>query len=161
MFRLSLAPANESQVRFWRIATGVTFAAGGGASIAAIVPEIKNALPEGMIVEQFTHMAVAIALVAGLPLLFFPRVVSIALAQSGVATSIMFLVYSLLGAFPPSYLTFARVLIGIVALVLVILFSSGLAFYYREKSWSDLGVGILLLILFIFLWLYPVTHPLK
>jgi hypothetical protein len=161
MFRLSLAAADSGKVAFWRVATGVTFGAGGGVSIAAIVPKIQKALPAGMIVDQFTHMAVAVSIAAGLTLLFFPRVVSVSLAQAGVATSIILLGYSVLGAFPPSYLAFVRVLIGIIACVLLILFSSSLIFFYRQRSWSDLILGIVLLILFGFLWTYPLTHPLK
>lgn len=161
MFQFSLAPANKSKVRFWRITTGVTFTAGGGTSIAAIVPKIKEALPEGMIVEQFTHMAVAVALAVGLVLLFFPRVLTVSLAQLGVATSIMLLVYSVLGAFPSSFLTFVRILIGLIALVMLILFSGGLTFFYRQKAWSDFFLGIVILVPFAFLWIYPMTHPLK
>lgn len=73
------------------------------------------------------------------------------LAQLGVATSIMLLGYSVLGAFPPNFLTFVHVLIGIVALVLLVLFSSGLIFFCRQKSWFDLILGIVLLIPFVIL----------
>ncbi len=159
MFPLHLAPANKKEVLFWRIATGITSTAGGGTSIAALVPRIKDALPSGMIVEQYTCMALAVALVAGLPLYFFPRVISVSLAQKGVASSLILLGCSLSGAFPPAFAQFLRVLLGVIACVLLVLFSSSIGFFARQRSCGDVVLGISLLIPFVYLWVYPIIQP--
>jgi hypothetical protein len=161
MFPLHLGPGSKDKVRFWRIATGVTFTAGGGTSIAAIVPRIKEVLPAGMIIEQYTHMAAAAAFVAGLPLYFFPRVISISLAQKGVAASLILLGCSLSGAFPPNFTHYLRVLLGIVVCVLLVLFSESFGFFARQRSKSDVVLGIVLLIPFVYLWLYPIVYQLR
>lgn len=161
MFPLHLAPANGEKVSYWRIATGVTFTAGGGTSIAALVPRVKEVLPAGMIIEQYTHMAVAVAFVVGLPLYFFPRVISVSLAQKGVAASLILLACSLSGAFPASFAQFLRVLLGVVVCVLLVLFSGSIGFFIRQRSWSDVALGIILLLPFVYLWLYPIIHPIQ
>jgi hypothetical protein len=111
-----------------------------------------------MLDEQFLYMAVATSFVTGLPLAFFPRVISLSAAQLGVATSLMLLACSAAGAFPASYGMFFDVLLVTVSFVLLILFYGGLQYAARRKAWSDLAAGTAMLAPFMFLWVYCITH---
>ena len=161
-FPILLAPANPKLVSFWRVATGVTTGTTtGAASIASLVPRVKELIPQEMLNEQFLFMAVATGFITGLPLYFFPRVITLSTAQLGVATSVMLIASSVAPAFPAPYPFFISVLLGVVSCVLLVVFSGGLFYAARQKSGSDFTVSLVLLAAFLFLWVFCIFHPLR
>ena len=104
--------------------------------------------------EHFLHMAVVFAFIAALPLLFFPLVITTSLAELGVATAVVFLGYSVFPVFVGLNLV-PRVLVTIVAIVLLLVFSTGVREMYRLKSKSDVALAAVLLLSFFVLWIYP------
>ena len=150
-----LAPANKEIVKTWRTWSGITVGGQMATSVGTLVARAGEVLPAGVLHEQFLHMALAIAFVTALPLAVFPRVISVSLAQMGVATSLMYIGYAFTGAFPPGYELVITAILSLVAFVFLILFFSGSLYLYREKCWSDLFVGSLLLAVFVILWLRP------
>jgi hypothetical protein len=158
MFRLSLQIANPEVVRAWRMRAGLTVGGAGVLSIGTLVKQMRALVPEGALQEHFIYMALAIAFVTALPLTTFPRVLSVSVAQLGFATSLMYLGYSLLGVFLPDYRLVLNALLILVAFVFIVIFSSGPVYYYKERSWSDLALGVGNLFVFIGLWLYPLSE---
>lgn len=114
-----------------------------------------------MLIEPFLYMAVAAAFITGLPLFFFPRVVTVAAAQLGVATGVMLLAGAFAGAFPDPYQTLFRALLGIVACVLLMPFSGWLLYAARRRSWSDLVASGATLFAFAYLAVFCILHPLR
>ena len=160
MFERILAPANPDLVKTWLIWSGVGAASEGVASISTFVALMNKAIPAKMIHEEFVYMSLAIGLIAVLPLVAFPRVISLSLSQIGVATSLMYLGYAMTGAFPAGFQIVVIILQIVVALVFLIIFSSGPIYLAKEKCWSDFAVSLGGLIVFFCLWLYPIVHSL-
>ena len=160
-FPILLAQANPALVSRWRIASGVTTGVTTAASVADLVARAKQLLPPGMLIEPFLYMAVAAAFVTGLPLFFFPRVVTVAAAQLGVAIGVMLLACAFAGAFPSDYQTLFRALSAIVACVLLMVFSGGLLYAVGRKSWSDLGAITAMLLAFAYVAVFCILHPLR
>src|SRR5262245_3972004 len=120
LFRLSLFPANPKEVRRWRIRSGISAAASAG-SVGALAAGLRHVFMPAMLNDQFIYMALAISFVTGAPLLAFPLVLCVSLAELGFATSLMYLAYSLLGVFLPGYrliLTAVTISVAIVFCVL-------------------------------------------
>lgn len=156
MFRLFLAPANPNEVKRWRTWSGVTAGSAGLLSIGALVASLRNILPEELVDEKFVYMSLAIAFVTALPIAAFPRVISIALSQLGIATSLIYLGCSVVGAFRPDHINTLELILLLLALVFLVLFLSGLLYVIKEKSWSDLALGFLLLGVSVYLWVSQV-----
>jgi hypothetical protein len=156
MFDLSLAPANPKEVKRWRTLSGVTAGGTSLLSIGALASSLTGMLPEDLVAENFVYMSLAIAFVAALPIAVFPRVISVSLSQLGIATSLIYLGCSVAGVFRPDYVNTLEVILLLLALVFVVLFSSGLGFSIKQSSWSDLLLGIFLLVVSVYLWVSPV-----
>lgn len=152
MFRLSLAPANKQQVKRWRFWSGVTAGGTGVLSLGSLTSTVREAFPPEMVDESFIYMAVAVALITALPLVAFPKVLSISLSQLGIATSLILLACSIAGVFRPNYSLEFTVVVALVGFVFFVLFVSSLLFAIRERSWSDLLLWLLLLGVTVFVW---------
>lgn len=156
MFDLLLQDADELKARKWLTWSGLITGGQGVTSVSALITRIKGLLPEHLVLEQFTFMALAIAIATVLPLAAFRKVISVSLAQLGVATSLMYLGFSLTGAFQAEYRIVITMVLILVATVFFVLFYSGIQFIYRQGRWSDFFLGVLLLLSFAALWLYPI-----
>ena len=88
MFPILGAPANPDLVTRWRILSGVSAGGSGLASIGAVTGRLKEVFPEGMIIEQFTYIALAISFICGMFLFLVKKVVTVGLAQIGTVTVI-------------------------------------------------------------------------
>lgn len=160
MFRLSLQPVNPDVAKYWLIGCGASVGGTVSISVAAVVGRIHQLFPAAVLerlpnYQQFMYMALALALVPGLVLLGFRKVVCVSLAQMGFASGLQYLGFSLLGVFAHGY---EPVLIGLMvltAIVLAVVFSQGLSYYANQKSYSDLLLGCGMLASFFVIWLYP------
>jgi hypothetical protein len=161
MFRLNLEPVNPDVVKSWLIRCGITAGGAGMISVSTLVDRIRELFPQAVLIqlpnyEQFLYMAVGIAFITGLPLLIFPKVLTLSFAQMGFAASLLYLGYSLLGVFIRGFEIVPRILLVLMALIFAVLFSDGLRFAYRDKSWSDFWKDLAILLLFIVIWMLPI-----
>lgn len=158
MFNRILAPANPDVVKPLLIWSGISVVGEGSASIGVLVARLHELFPKGMILENFTYMSVAIGFVTALPLAVFRRVICVSCAQFGLATSLMYLAYSVTGAFQPTYAFVINLIIFVLAIVFLILFSSGSTDLAKNRCWSDFIVSVFGLLAFLVVWLFPIFH---
>jgi hypothetical protein len=156
MFRLSLSPANPAQVKTWLVVAGLASGGPGILSIGLLVKAIRQAIPDNYILTRFVIMALAAAIITALPLAVFKKVISVSFAQLGSATSVVYLGFSLSGAFQADYRGVITAILLLMDVVLLVLFSSGLSFLNREGERSDVFLGLFMLIVFLGVWLYPI-----
>jgi hypothetical protein len=155
MFNRILAPANPEIVKNLLVWSGISVAGEGAASVGALVTKLNELLPKEMILANFTYMSLAIGFVTALPLVAFPRVISVACAQLGLATSLVYLGYSATGAFQPDFTFVINSILVILAVVFLIIFSGGSIDLARNRCWSDFIVSIFVMLIFLMIWLFP------
>jgi hypothetical protein len=156
MFRLSLAPANKDQVTRWLVVAGLTTGGPGVLSIGLLVKTIRQAIPGNYILDRFVIMALVVGIVTALPLALFKKVICASFAQLGSATSVIYLGFSLSGAFQPDFRGVLTAILILMDLVFVVLFSSGLCFLKKYGDSSDVFLGVIMLLAFLGVWFYPI-----
>ena len=156
MFRLSLATANDSVVKRWLIVSGVATGTPGVVTIASLTKIIGNLIPKEYVNSRYVTIALIIGFVTGLSLALFKKVLCVSFAQLGAATSAVYLGFALTGAFQPEFRAVITAIVVMLDLVFLVLFSSGLSFMAKQRSPSDVALGILLLLIFLSTWLWPI-----
>jgi hypothetical protein len=155
---LALEPANQAVVRkSLYFAFGMAGLSGG---IIGVAKKITDIFPPDVLArfpqhEMFLYGAFGIALISALFLTFEPKVITVSFAQVGALTGLLWIGYSLVGVFIGDLLPvfYAWMLVGI--LILVLLFSRSIVFYYRNGSYADLLLGIIFIGLAAFSCSYP------
>jgi len=97
-------------------------------------------------------IATAVAFILALPLIAFPRVLSVSIAQLGVGTSFILIAYALSPVFiAGSHITFS-VIFTILVIVITVLFSSGIKSIFKLGDALDKFFTVLLVLAFMYLW---------
>lgn len=162
MFDLSTAPANSRVAKKWLAFAGANTVTSGAVTLSTVIDQIKNIFPESVLkqlpnYEQFFYLALGIAFVAALPLLFIRKVVCVSLAQLGFVSSLLYLTCALGGVFAHGFEKVLLILLVVMVGVFIVLFIPGISFAIRQKSWSDVVLGIGLLLVFVIVWVYPLN----
>jgi hypothetical protein len=154
---LALEPANQAVVK-----KSLYFAYGmaGLSGIIGVAKRVTDIFPPDVLGrfpqhEMFLYGAFAIALISALLLTFEPKVITVSFAQVGALTGLLWIGYVLVGVFIGDLLPvfYAWMLVGI--LILVLLFSRSMVFYYRNGSYADLLLGMIFIGLAAFSCSYP------
>ncbi len=159
-FRLHTFPVAQQVARRWRTLSGISSGASAAGSITVLTKQVHHLLPAKLIDENLVYISLAFAFITALPLRVSQVVISLSLAQLGFTTSLMYLAYSLHGAFPPNYLPALRAVVVVVALAFSIIFLRGVRFFLRpqNRSISDFWLAVVILVVFICLWLFPLYY---
>lgn len=157
--RLLFSPGNPRLIKRWLIAAGVNTMGTTVMSIPDITASVKTLVPEAD--EHFLHMAVAVAILTALPLIAFKKVLSISIAQFGVATSIIFIGYALRPVFSSQNSMDFFLMIVVVIFAIFLMFLTVIAHFYRERSWGDLSIGVVIYALVVSTWISPLVPSIK
>lgn len=160
MLSINLEQANPTVSRRWLSRSGLVFGGTGLISIFTLIDYVRRTFPEAILnqlpnYDQFIYMAVGVAFITALPLVVFRRVISISLAQFGISTSFLYLIYAVFGVFLPDYRIIWMILLALAAAIFALVLSTGIAYAWKERSWSDFVKDIVILLCFILIWLYP------
>lgn len=160
---LSLYPANPKVAATWLKRAGLSgTAVVGGGVIAAILKYSQKVLPAGSVDTTYFYIAMTLAVVTALPLLLQPIVLSVGIAQLGMAASYVYVVYAFRPLFPLPLLRV--VLIAVVAILLIaftFIFSAGASFTFRHGTRVDRATVCALAAIFYFIALAPFTSLLR
>ena len=104
MMRKGTAIGRLARRGVWRVACGVNLVGNGSSTTAVLVDRVREQLPPGIeLFEHFLYIGTTVAFISALPLVAFPRVLSLGFAQNGLATSLLYLAFSLSGVFIGAY----------------------------------------------------------
>jgi len=150
-------PANPTVAKKWLIYSGIVTSGSATMSFLNIIQRLKNLFPT-QLNEDYIYMALAFSIIGALPLIFTKKVLTVSVAQVGVFLGLIYLLF----AFEPVFKNLAKNILPLLTLlfilVFVILFSDGLQFAFKQKSWSDLLLSILMLIFFVLISIIPLNQ---
>jgi hypothetical protein len=160
---LLLYPANPKVAKVWLKRAGLSgTAVVGGGIVAAILKYSERVLPAGSVDTTYFYIAMTLAIVTALPLLLQPIVMSVGIAQLGMAASYVYVVYAFRPLFPLPSLR--MVLIAVVAILLVafsLMFSAGASFYFKHGTKLDRVAACAFAAIFYFVSLAPFPSLLR
>ena len=152
MLQCLLAPASLSTVKQMKKLAFGSATGQGVTSIAAVIAIATNLLDDALILQSYMFIATAVAFILALPLIAFPRVLSVSIAQLGVGTSFILIAYALSPVFiAGSHITFS-VIFTILVIVITVLFSSGIKSIFKLGDALDKFFTVLLVLAFMYLW---------
>ncbi len=157
MFRLSRLPANSTIANKWKVGCGSSVLGNGGVSVSSQIDSIKDMFPPELIDNELMYIAFAISLITSLPLFLSSKVLTVSIAQLGVATSIVFIACSMHGVFGEGYFKVFIAAIIILIIVLFITFFDGIEDALRQKSWSDLILRGTIVLIFLSIHIYALN----